>query len=155
MTGYFCNCFRTTSPAQPQETITTPEMRWGAMLHLEFCACSQNGNCTAGLAHVPDSGRPCSSSAGQHWISKGISRLARSREQDFSLIPNEIGRKATLIWVASRCKLATVKFLSNEKCGEGEEEKSGRTQGSWRNDVHFFVGFFCGFFFPLKIHSFE
>lgn len=71
-------------------------------------------------------------------------KAGRSREQDFSLIPtNEIRRKATLIWVANRCKLATVRFLSvEEKRGEGEEGKAGRTQGSWRNDVHFFVDFF-------------
>lgn len=64
---------------------------------------------------------------------------------------NEI-RTAMLIWVANACKLATVRFLSVEKCGEGEEGEAGRTQGSQNNDVlfllvAFFVDFFVFFFF--------
>lgn len=32
--------------------------------------------------------------------------------------------------LANTGKLATVRFLSVEKCGEGEEGEAGRTQGS-------------------------
>lgn len=57
-----------------------------------------------------------------------ISRVEKKQGTGLAPIPKM--RSAMLIWVANTGKLATVRFLSVEKCGEGEEGEAGRTQGS-------------------------
>lgn len=140
--------------AQPRRAFTTPTGMGGGGFHLEKGGPGGAQSRWAGSC-IPDRDRPCSRGTGQHWSPRGFQEWNRSRGQDFPLF-GTFPQTAMLIWDANTCKLATVMFLSVEKCGEREEGEAGRTQGSWKNDVlsFFLVDFFVVFLF-LKVHSFE
>lgn len=120
--------------AQPRETPHYTLVRWGGGLHLEWrarrsSALSQDDHRAEGLAcasqAVADPALEAQGSTGSQDFKSG-------KEVGGRTFPNPSNEISTvmLIWVANTCKLATVRFLSVEKCGEGEEGEAGRTQGS-------------------------
>lgn len=159
ITHYSCNHLRKKSPAQPWENITTPETRWGGKLQLEDTG-------PGGALRLPVRGTTVQvGSACAPWVATdpaAAGQVSTRSQRDFrggkmqgvALSPtpaNEIGRKAMLIWVASTCESATVRFVS-----WGEVRRGGRKGRQVGHKAHegmmciffFVVDFFVCFFFP-------
>lgn len=95
----------------------------------ELCTWSQDGHRADGLARASRMAEPALEAQGSTGAQENFKSGKEVGGRTF-LNPNTEIRRTMLIWVANTCKLATVRFLSVEKCGEGEEGEAGRTQGS-------------------------
>lgn len=157
MADCFCNCSRVKSLPSPGRALTPPGVGWGGGLHLEnggpgaalHLGVKMTTELMGWLLH-PSQWQILLQRYTAVLDPKKISRVEQKQEAGLFLNPNNEIRTPMLIWVANTCKLATVRFLSVEKCGEGEKGEARRTQGSRKNDVLSLLVAFFMFCFSSK-----